>query len=35
LTEQQVKECLAFYEARAAEIEANLRAEESMAAPEA
>jgi uncharacterized protein (DUF433 family) len=35
LTEQQVKECLAFYAARSAEIDANVRAEESTIAPDA
>jgi uncharacterized protein (DUF433 family) len=35
LTEQQVAECLAFYAARPAEIEANTRAEESLTAPDA
>jgi len=33
LTEQQVRECLAFYAARPAEIEANTRAEDSLMAP--
>jgi uncharacterized protein (DUF433 family) len=35
LTEQQVKECLAFYAARSGEIEANVQAEESTIAPDA
>jgi len=35
LTEQQVKECLAFYEAHRAEIDENIRAEERLAPPDA
>lgn len=35
LTEQQVKECLAFYEARRAEIDASIEAEERIAPPDA
>jgi uncharacterized protein (DUF433 family) len=35
LTEQQVKECLAFYEARPTEIDENIRAEEAIAASHA
>jgi uncharacterized protein (DUF433 family) len=33
LTEQQVKQCLAFYDARGAEIEASMSLEESLTAP--
>lgn len=35
LTERQVEECLAFYEARRAEIDESIRAEERLAPPNA
>ena len=35
LTEQQVKDCLAFYVARPAEIDASLRGEERLTAADA